>query len=338
MFFNRKIGIDLGTTNTLVFVPGRGIVINEPTVVAVTIDNNEVLAIGNEAKEMLGRTPEAIRAYKPLRDGVIADYKITEAMLRYFLGKVGGNIRLFRPDVIISVPAGVTSTERRAVIDAAVAAGAREAYVVREPVLAAIGAGIPINSPSGNLVINIGGGTTEVAVISLGGVVSWVSARIGGNKMDEAITDYIKRKHNLAIGERTAEKIKIFLASAIKQKGEDEESIEIRGVDLVAGLPKNIEIKSSEITEAIADELGEIVNVVKKVLRDTPPELAADIMDKGAIMTGGGALLKNLDKFLTKETGVPCYPAEDPLFCVAKGTGVVLENLETYKRSLMSKR
>lgn len=338
MFFNRKIGIDLGTTNTLVFVPGQGIVINEPTVVAVTIDNNEVLAIGNEAKEMLGRTPEAIRAYKPLRDGVIADYKITEAMLRYFLGKVGGNIRLFRPDVIISVPAGVTSTERRAVIDAAVAAGAREAYVVREPVLAAIGAGIPINSPSGNLIINIGGGTTEVAVISLGGVVSWVSARIGGNKMDEAITDYIKRKHNLAIGERTAEKIKIFLASAIKQKGEDEESIEIRGVDLVAGLPKNIEIKSSEITEAIADELGEIVNVVKKVLRDTPPELAADIMDKGAIMTGGGALLKNLDKFLTKETGVPCYPAEDPLFCVAKGTGVVLENLETYKRSLMSKR
>lgn len=338
MFFNRKIGIDLGTTNTLVFVPGQGIVINEPTVVAVTVDNNEVLAIGNEAKEMLGRTPETIRAYKPLRDGVIADYKITEAMLRYFLGKVGGNIRLFRPDVIISVPAGVTSTERRAVIDAAVAAGAREAYVVREPVLAAIGAGIPINSPSGNLVINIGGGTTEVAVISLGGVVSWVSARVGGNKMDEAITDYIKRKHNLAIGERTAEEIKILLASAIKQKGEDEESVEIRGVDLVAGLPKNIEIKSSEITEAIADELGEIVNVVKKVLRDTPPELAADIMDKGAIMTGGGALLRNLDKFLTKETGVPCYPAEDPLFCVAKGTGVVLENLEMYKRSLMSKR
>lgn len=328
----------MGTANTLVFVPGRGIVLNEPTVVAITVDNNEVLAVGNEAKEMLGRTPDIIRAYKPLRDGVIADYKVTEAMLRYFLGKAGGNIRLFRPDVIVSVPAGVTSTERRAVIDATQAAGAREAYVVREPVLAAIGAGIPINSPSGNLVINIGGGTTEVAVISLGGVVAWVSVRVGGNKIDEAITEYIKRKHNLAIGERTAEEIKIILASAIKKKGENDEVIEIRGVDLVAGLPKNIEIKSSEVTEAISEELAEIVGAVKSVLRHTPPELAADIMDKGAIITGGGALLKNIDALLARETGVPCYVAENPLFCVAKGTGVVLENLEIYKRSLMSKR
>lgn len=338
MFFNRKIGIDLGTANTLVFIPGRGVVLNEPTVVAITIDDNKVLAVGNEAKEMLGRTPDVIRAYKPLRDGVIADYKVTEAMLYYFLSRASGGIRFFRPDVIVSVPAGVTSTERRAVIDAAQAAGAREAYVVREPVLAAIGAGIPINSPSGNLIINIGGGTTEVAVISLGGVVSWVSVRVGGNKIDEAIADYIKRKYNLAVGERTAEEIKITLASAVKKKGDSDETVEVRGMDVVAGLPKNIEIKSSEITEAIADELAEIVNSVKTVLRHTPPELAADVMDKGAVMTGGGALLRNLDVLLARETGVPCYAAENPLFCVANGTGVVLENLEIYKRSLMSKR
>jgi len=336
-FFNKylfhKIGIDLGTANTLVFIPGRGIVINEPSVVAVTIDDNRVLAVGNEAKEMIGRTPESIKAYRPLKDGVIADYKVTEAMIRYFINRVGPRIRFIRPDVLISIPAGVTSTERRAVIEAALKAGAKNAFVIKEPVLAAIGAGIPIGSASGNMIINIGGGTSEVAIISLGGVVAAHSARVGGNRIDNAIAQHIKKKHGLAIGERTAEEIKIAIGSALSQVRE--KYVEVRGRDLMGGLPRTIRISSNEISEAIQDELLEIIEAVKKVLQQAPPELAADVMDKGMVLSGGGALLSNLDQLITRVTGVPCYVADDPLLCVAKGTGIALENLEIYKRMLI---
>lgn len=329
----RKIGIDLGTANTVVFVPGKGIVINEPSVVAVSILDNKVLAVGNEAREMLGRTPDTIVASRPLKDGVIADYKVTEAMLKYFINKVSGRFRLIRPELMISIPAGVTSTERRAVIDAAVRAGAKMAYVVKEPVLAAIGAGIPINSAAGNMIIDIGGGTSEVAVISLGGIVASHSARVGGNKLDRAIADYIKRKHGLAVGDRTAEDIKIKIGSALPQV--KEEDMEVRGRDLTGGLPKTVRVTSNEITEAMQDELREIINTIKKVLQDTPPELSADIMDKGMVISGGGALLKHLDQLIVKTIGVPCYVAEDPLFCVIKGIGTALDNLEIYKRTIM---
>ncbi|HAT73889.1 MAG: Cell shape determining protein MreB [Candidatus Moranbacteria bacterium GW2011_GWF2_36_839] len=331
--FVRKIGIDLGTANILVFVPGKGIVANEPSVVAVSILENKVLAVGNEAKEMLGRTPDTIQASRPMKDGVIADYKITEAMLKYFINKVSGRFRLIKPEVMISIPVGVTSTERRAVIDAAIRAGAKAAYVVKEPMLAAIGAGIPIANASGNMIINIGGGTSEVAVISLGGVVSATSARVGGNKFDQAIADYIKRKYSLAIGDRTAEEIKIKIGSAIPQM--KEEYADVRGRDLTGGLPKSIKISSNEITEAIQDELREVINAIKKVLQETPPELSADIMDKGMVISGGGALIKNIDQLITKTIGVPSYIADDPLFCVIKGIGIALENLELYKRTIM---
>jgi len=334
--FIKKIGIDLGTANTLVYIPKKGVVINEPSVVAVSIDDNRVLAVGNEAKEMLGRTPDTIVAHRPLRDGVIADYKVTQAMLSYFINKAEGKIRLFRPEVMVSVPAGITSTEKRAVIEATIKAGAKAAYVVKEPVLAAIGAGIPINEPSGNMIIDIGGGTSEVAIISLGGVVAWDSVRIGGDKIDKAVTDYIKKKHNLAIGERTAEEIKIKIGSALPQK--EKESIEVRGRDLINGLPKTITINNNEVTEAISDPLQEIIRAIKNVLQKTPPELAADIMNKGMVLSGGGALLKNLNELITQTTGVPCYVADNPLVCVAKGTGIALENLEVYKRSIMSKK
>ncbi len=331
--FVRKIGIDLGTANVLVYVPGKGVVINEPSVVAVSILDNKVLAIGNDAKEMLGRTPDTIMASRPMKEGVIADYKITEAMLRYFINKVSGKFRLVRPEVMISIPAGVTSTERRAVIDAAVRAGAKIAYVVKEPVLAAIGAGIPINQPVGNMIIDIGGGTSEVAVISLGGIVATNSARVGGNKLDQAIADYIKRKYGLAIGDKTAEEIKIKIGSALPQV--KEEYADVRGRDLTGGLPKMIKISSNEITEAIQDELREIIAAIKKVLQETPPELAADVMDKGMVLSGGGAMLKHLDQLITKTINVPCYVAEEPLFCVVKGIGIALENLELYKRTIM---
>jgi len=334
MFLN-KIGIDLGTANTLVFVPKKGIMVNEPSVVAVTVEDNRVLAVGNEAKEMVGRTPEQIIAYRPMKDGVIADYRVTEAMLKYFINKVSPRIRLIRPDVMMSTPAGVTSTECRAVVEAALKAGARNAYIVKEPVLAAIGAGIPINSASGNMIINIGGGTSEVAVISLGGVVATYSARVGGNKIDNAIAAYIKRKHGLSIGERTAEEVKIAVGSALPQIKES--YTEIKGRDLLGGLPKTIRISSNDITEAIQDELQEIIGAVKKVLQETPPELAADIMDKGMVLSGGSALLRNLDKLITRSTGVPCYVADDPLLCVTKGTGIALENLEIYKRMALMK-
>jgi len=335
-FFIKKIGIDLGTANTLVFVPGKGMVINEPTVVAISLDDNRILAVGNEAKEMLGRTPDTIIASRPLRDGVIADYRLTEAMLRYFINKTTGSIKIFRPEVMVAVPAGITSTERRAVVDATLNAGAKAAYIVKEPVLAAIGAGIPINEPAGHMIIDIGGGTSEVAVISLGGIVAWASVRVGGNKLDQAITEFLRKKYNLAVGERTAEEIKIAIGSALPQK--IEQTFETRGRDLISGLPKNIIVKSNEITEAIADNLREIIQTIKIVLHDTPPELSADVMDKGMVLSGGGALLKNLDELISQATGVPCYIAEDPLFCVAKGTGIALEHLEVYKRSVMSKK
>jgi len=336
--FIKKIGIDLGTANTLVYVPGRGVVINEPTVVAVSLDDNKILAVGNEAREMLGRTPESIMASRPMRDGVIADYRITEAMLRYFINKTTGSFRLFRPEVMVAVPAGITSTERRAVVDATLNAGAKAAYVVKEPVLAAIGAGIPINEPAGNMIIDIGGGTSEVAVISLGGIVAWASARVGGNKIDQAIAEYIRKKHNLAIGERTAEEIKIAIGSALPLPPKEEGSFEVRGRDLISGLPKNIEVKTNEIVEAIAEQLREIVQTVKNVLQETPPELSADVIDRGMILSGGSAMLRNLAELIEKATGVPCYVAEEPKLCVAKGTGIALEHLDVYKRSIMSKK
>ncbi|NLC31137.1 MAG: rod shape-determining protein [Candidatus Moranbacteria bacterium] len=334
--FIKKIGIDLGTANVVVFVPGKGIVVNEPSVVAVSLLDNKVLAVGNEAKEMVGRTPDTIVATRPLKDGVIADYRVTEAMLRYFIGKVSGKFRFFRPEVMISVPAGITSTEKRAAIDATIKAGAKAAYVVKEPILAAIGAEIPIHEPQGSMIINIGGGTSEVAVISLGGIVSATSARVGGNKFDKAIADYIKRKHGLAIGDRTAENIKIKIGSALAQVKED--YMDIKGRDLSGRLPKIVRISSNEVTEALQDELRDVINAIKKVLQDTPPELAADIMDKGMILSGGGALLRNLDKLISKTIDVPCYVADDPLFCVARGTGKALDNLEIYKKTLISSK
>lgn len=329
----RKIGIDLGTANVLVFVPGKGIVANEPSVVAISLLENKVLAVGNDAKEMLGRTPDTIQASRPMKDGVIADYKITEAMLRYFINKVSGRFRFIRPEIMISIPVGVTSTERRAVIDASIRAGAKAAYVVKEPMLAAIGAGIPVANASGNMIINIGGGTSEIAVISLGGIVAATSARVGGNKIDQAIADYIKRKHSLAVGDRTAEEIKIKIGSALPQVKED--YMEVRGRDLTGGLPKTVRLSSNEVTEAIQDELREIINAIKKVLQETPPELAADIMDKGMVLSGGGALLRNLDQLITKTINVPCYVADDALLCVVKGTGKALENLDLYKKTLL---
>lgn len=331
-----KIGIDLGTANTLVYIPKKGIVINEPTVVAISIDDNKVLAVGQDAKEMLGRTPETIIASRPMKDGVIADYKVTEAMLRYFINKALGNVRFFRPEVMISVPGGITSTERRAVIDAATAAGAKAAFVIKETVAAAIGAGIPIGSAAGNLVIDIGGGTTDVAVLSLGGIVTSTSVRTAGNKIDQAIADYVRRKHGLAIGDRTAEEIKISIGSALPVQ--EEESIEIKGRDMIQGLPRTISISTNEVVEAIQDELRDIVRAVKTVLQETPPELASDIIDKGMVLTGGSSLLRNLDRMISQAVGVPAYVAEDTILCVAKGTGIALDNLDSYKKSILSTR
>ncbi|MBU1176876.1 MAG: rod shape-determining protein [Patescibacteria group bacterium] len=334
--FIRKIGIDLGTANTLVYVPKRGVVINEPTVVAISLENNHILAIGDEAKKMLGKAPDIIFVSRPMKDGVIADYRITQAMLRYFIGKALNRFHFIRPDVMVSVPAGITSTERRAVVEATIKAGAKNAYIVKEPVLAAIGAGLHINEPVGNMIIDIGGGTSEMAVISLGGIVSCASVRVGGDKINQSISDYIRKKHNLSIGESTSEIIKIKLGSALPQ--EEELSLKIKGRDLVGGLPKIVEVKSNEITEAISEQLREIVKTCKTVLQSTPPELIADIMDKGMVLSGGGALLKNLDNLLTESTGVSCRIAKEPLLCVAKGTGIALENLGIYKRSIMSKK
>ena len=334
--FIKKIGIDLGTANTLVYVPKKGVVINEPTVVAISVEDNRILAVGSQAKEMLGRTPDIIVASRPMKDGVIADYRVTEAMLRYFINKTLGRFHIFRPDVMVAVPAGITSTERRAVIEATVKAGAKATYVVKEPVLAAIGANIPINESAGHMIVDIGGGTSEVAMISLGGVVACCSTRVGGDKIDQAITEFIRKRHNLAIGEQTAEEIKIRIGSALPL--EEEESMSIRGRDLITGLPKTVEIKSNEVTNAISDQLREIVQIIKTVLQDTLPELAADVIDRGMVLSGGGALLRNLDELITKATGVPCHIAKDPLYCVARGAGLALEHLDIYKRSIMSKK
>ncbi len=335
----RKIGVDLGTCNSLVFVPKKGVVLQEPSVVAVTLDENKILAIGEEAKEMTGRTPDTIRVYRPLKDGVIADFRVTQAMLKYFIDKVSGFWRFFKPELMIGVPSCITSTERRAVIEAATNAGAKQVYLAKEPTLAAIGASIPINSCSGNMIVDIGGGTSEMAVISLGGIVTCHSIRTGGDKMDLAISDYIKKKHNLAIGEQMAEDLKIKIGTALTEPTEKEEKkLEIRGRDLISGLPRTIKISSNEVSEAISDIISEIIYVIKSVLRETPPELSADIIDKGMILSGGGALLNNISERISQETGVPCFIAEDPLLCVAKGTGVVLDNLEVYKKSIMVKK
>lgn len=330
----KRIGIDLGTTYTLVHLPKRGIVINEPSVVAVSMSDKKILAVGNEAKDMLGRTPDSIIALKPLKDGVIADYKTTEAMLRYFINKALGGVRLFRPEVMVAVPAGISSTERRAVIDATIAAGAKAAYIIKEPVAAAIGADIPIGSASGHMIIDIGGGTAEMAVISLGGIVSSTSVRVGGNKFDVSIIDFIRRKYNLAIGERTVEEVKINIGSALYL--ENKLNMEIRGRDILTGLPRSINVTSNDVTEALQNELEAIINSAKKVLHETPPELSADIMDKGMVLSGGSSLLRNIDQLLSRTTGVPAYIADDALLCVAKGTGIALENLDSYKRSILA--
>lgn len=332
----RHIGIDLGTTYTLVHLPGRGIVLNEPSVVAMSLLDKKVLAVGDEAKEMIGRTPDTIVASRPLKDGVIADYRITEAMLRYFINKALGGIRFFRPEVMIAVPGGITSTERRAVIDATLAAGAKAAYIIKEPIAAAIGANIPIGSPSGHMIIDIGGGTSEIAVISLGGIVVNTSVRIGGNKLDYAIQEYVRKKYGLAIGERTAEEIKITIGGALPL--DEKLSMEVRGRDMISGLPKTVVMISDDVTEAIQNELAGIIQAIKNVLQDTPPELSADVMDKGMVLSGGSSQLRLIDRLLSQAIGVPAYVADEPLLCVARGTGIALDNLESYKRSILATR
>lgn len=334
--FYKKLGIDLGTVNTLVFVPGKGIVLDEPSVVAVSEQENKILAVGREAREMIGKTPESIVAYRPLRDGAIADYRVAEAMLRYFINKALGKWNIWKPDVLVSVPAGITSTERRAVIESAIRAGAKNAYVVKEPILAAIGAGIPIHEPAGHMVVDIGGGTTDVAVISLGGIVSSTSVKCAGNKLDATISDYIKKTFNLAIGDRTAEEVKMQIASAVPV--DEELSMIIKGRDLVTGLPRTTEIKTNEIVKAISRDLRDMVKAIKDVLQETPPELAADIIDRGIIMTGGTSQLRNFPELVLRRTGVKAILAKDPLFCVARGTGLALEHLDVYKKTIIFKR
>ncbi len=334
--FSPKLGIDLGTTNVLVFVPGKGVVLNEPSVVAVSTHNNKVVAIGVEAKRMVGRTPDDIIAYRPMKDGVIADYRVTEAMLRYFMRKALGRYNLFKPTVLVSVPAGVTSTEKRAVIEAAAKAGARDAFVVKEPILAAIGAGIPIHEPMGRMVADIGGGTIDVAVISLGGIVASTSVKVAGNALDRAIIDHVKKQYNLAIGEKTAEDVKIQVGSAVAVT--EELTMAIKGRDLVSGLPRTIELKTNQVVQAMNRELREMMLAIRKVLQETPPELAADIIDNGIILTGGTSQLRNLPELVLRRTGVQSRLADDAYFCVARGTGVALKHLDTYRRSIISSR
>lgn len=329
----RKIAIDLGTTNILVYVPKKGIVVREPSVVALQVSNNSVMAIGENAKQMIGRTPESIIAATPLKDGAIANFRIAEAILRYYINKVTGRVRLFKPEIMISVPAGITSTERRAVIDACNAAGAKHTYIIKQPLAAALGAGIPIASPTGNMIIDIGGGTSEVAVISLGDVVTSSSVRVGGDKIDAAIANYIRKNHNLIVGEQTAEEIKIKIGAA--QNLKKEEKLEVSGSNTITGLPESVMISSEEIVKAVKAPLAEIINAVKDVLQKTPPELASDIMDKGIVLTGGGSLLKHIDTLLTKVTGVPCEVVNNPIECVVKGLGIALENLDDFKRSVL---
>ncbi len=335
-FFTPKLGIDLGTANTLVFVPGRGVILNEPSVVAISEIDKRILAVGAEAKEMIGRTPGEIIAYRPMRDGVIADYRVTQAMLRYFIGKALGKYRLFKPEVMVSVPTGVTSTERRAVVEAAIRAGAKAAYVVKESVLAAIGAGIKIEEARGHMVVDIGGGTADVAVISLGGIVASTSIKVAGDKLDHAIADYIKKTFNLSIGEKSAEAVKIGIGSAVPL--EQELVMPIRGRDFITGLPRSVEIKTNDITKAMGKELREIIKAIRDVLQETPPELASDIIDNGIMMTGGTSQLRNFPELVLRRTGVRAQLADDALYCVAKGSGIALEHLETYKKAVIAKR
>jgi len=330
----KRLSIDLGTANSLVYLQGKGIVLNEPTVVAVSAVDHKVMAVGNEAKEMLGRTPESIIASRPMREGVIANYQVTEAMLRYFLQKVCGRSFLFKPEVMIAIPAGCTQVEKRAVEDAALSAGSKTVYMIHEPLAAALGVGIPIAKPSGNMILDIGGGAAEAAVISLGGVVATKSTRIGGNKIDDAIANFVRKKHGLIIGETTAENLKIKISSAIKVSPKDNKKVELKGRDNITGLPRKIEITINEVVEAIHYPIYQIINMVKAVLEEIPPELASDIIDKGIVMSGGTSLLRQFDKLLIKETGVPCYVVEKPMLAVVKGAGIALENLELYKRSI----
>lgn len=336
LFFTKKLGVDLGTANTLVYFPGKGVVLNEPSVVAVSEQDNKVLAVGNEAKEMIGRTPDSIVAYRPMRDGVIADYRVTEAMLRYYIGKALGRFNIWKPEVMVSVPAGVTSTEKRAVIEAALRGGAKRAFVVKEPILAAIGAGIPIQEARGHMIVDIGGGTTDVAVISLGGIVASTSVKVAGDRIDRAIADYIKKTFNLAVGDKTAEEVKIKVGSAIPL--EEELILSIKGRDFVSGLPRRIDIGTNEVVKAIDPELRDMIRAIKDVLQETPPELAADIIDHGIIMTGGSSQLRNLTELVFRRTGVKAILADEPLFCVAKGTGIALEHLEAYKKTILAKK
>ncbi|MEK7068521.1 MAG: rod shape-determining protein [Patescibacteria group bacterium] len=335
-FFTPKLGIDLGTANTLVFVPGRGVVLNEPAVVAISEIDKRILAVGQEAKDMIGRTPGGIIAFRPMRDGVIADYRVTQAMLRYFIKKAMGPYQLFKPEVMVSVPTGVTSTERRAVVEAAIRAGARSAYVVKESVLAAIGAGIPIHEARGRMVVDIGAGTTDVAVISLGGIVSSISIKCAGDRLDHAIADYIKKTYNLGIGEGTAEEVKIRIGSAVPV--EDEMSMVVRGRDFITGLPRSAELKSNDIVKAVARELREMIKAIRDVLQDTPPELASDIIDTGITMTGGTSQLRNFPELVLRRTGVKAQLAEDAYYCVAKGSGIALDHLDAYKKAIIAKR
>lgn len=350
----KRLGIDLGTANSVVWLAGTGVVLNEPTVVAVTTDDGRVVAVGNEAKEMLGRTPGNIMASRPMRDGVIADYRITEAMLSHFIDRAVGRNRIFKPEVMICVPTGASQVERRAVIDATLAAGAKVAYLIEEPLAAAIGAKIPIAQASGHMIVDMGGGSTEAAVISLGGVVVHKSARVAGNKLDEAIANYVKKNFNLIIGERMAEAIKITIGDAVEHTPKPSEladkrgkpaagsepsihTMEVRGRDAITGLPRIIQLTRAEVTAAIAPVLHLVINAIKSVLEETPPELAADIIDKGIVMAGGTSLLRNFDKLVTQMTGVPAHIADEPLLCVVRGTGVAIENIELYKRSISKK-
>jgi len=332
--FARDIGIDLGTANTLIHVKGKGIILREPSVVAINKKTNSILAVGDEAKNMIGRTPGDIVAIRPMKDGVIADFDTTQIMLKYFIQKTITRGVFSKPRVVICVPSGVTEVEKRAVEEATLAAGAKEAYLIEEPMAAAIGSGLPVEEPSGSMVVDIGGGTSEVAVISLGAIVTSKSLRIAGDEFDESIVHYVKKEYNLMIGERTAEEIKMAIGAAYPKP--KEESIEIRGRDLVTGLPKNITITSSEIIEALKEPINAIIDAIKFTLEKTPPELAADIMDRGIMLTGGGALLDGLDKLINEETGMPVTIAETPLDCVARGTGKVLEEIETLKKVLIS--
>ncbi|MBI4835836.1 MAG: rod shape-determining protein [Candidatus Abawacabacteria bacterium] len=335
MFLSKKIAIDLGTTNTRVHMEGRGIIAQEPSIVAVS-EQKRILAIGEEAKVMIGRTPEMIKAHQPLQDGAIADYRVTEGLLRHFINKAAGRFRFFNPQVMISVSAGITSTERRAVIDAAISAGAHEAFLIKHPLAAAIGANIPIAEPVGNFIVDIGGGTTEVAVISLGGIVVSESVRVGGNKLDQSIAEHIRKQYGLSIGPRTAEEVKITVGSAIPMK--EVLRMNIRGRDLVTGLPKVIEVHTGDVVKAIADELEKIILAIKKVLEQTPPELSADIIDHGIVLSGGGAQLRNLAELISHHTGVPTVVVDEPTLCVVRGVAVALENLDSYKRSLIGSK